>query len=144
MKFKIGEGTFIFMRTTFDCARNFKIGKNSVINSNCRLDNRAGLIIGDNVVVSNDVIILTADHDPNSPDFEGRSRPVFLNNYVWVGTRATILPGCKLDYGSVVAAGAVVTKDVNRLSIVAGVPAKKIQDRTNNLRYCPSYKRKFQ
>ena len=71
MKFKIGENSFIFMGATFDTRNNFTLGDNSVINQNCRLDNRGGLYIGNNVSISSEVQILTADHDPHSPQFEG-------------------------------------------------------------------------
>ncbi len=139
----IGRQSYIFMGTVFDTRGAFKLGPGSVVNQNCRLDNRGGIAIGSSVSISADVIILTADHDPNSRTFEGRCRPVVIDDYVFVGTRAMILPGVTLGKGSVVAAGAVVTKSVAPYSIVAGVPAKTIGQRTPDLDYSLNYGRLF-
>lgn len=141
--FEIGSNSFIFMGTCFDSRRNFSIGENSVINQNCRIDNRGKVKIGNNVSISAETVILTADHDLQSPDFKGRIRPVLIDDYVFIGTRALILPGVTLGKGSAVAAGAVVTKDVLPYAIVAGVPAKQIKTREKNLEYTIFYKRRF-
>lgn len=144
MKFNIGAEACIFMNCVFDCKDGFTMGNNSVINAGCRLDNRGGITIGDNVSISQDVIILTADHDMDSPDFEGRNKPVKIDDYAWIGTRATILPGCTIGKGAIIAAGSIVTKDVLPFTVVAGIPAKVIKTRNNNLRYNLSYRRLFQ
>jgi acetyltransferase-like isoleucine patch superfamily enzyme len=144
MRFNIGDSNSIHMHCVFDCAKNFVMGKNSVINAKCRLDNRGGIVIGDNVSISQEVVILTADHDVSTSDFAGRSLPVKIDNYVWIGTRVTILPGVSIGEGALIAAGAVVTKDVLPYSIVAGVPAKVIKMRRKDLNYETSYRRLFQ
>ena len=144
MKYKIGKNAAIFMDCTFDCATNFSIGKNSVINAKCRLDNKSTITIGENVSVSQEVMILTADHNLNSPDFMGRGNPVIIEDYVWIGSRAVILPGCIIGKGAVIAAGAVVTKHVAPFTVVAGVPAVLIKERTSSLTYQLSYRRLFQ
>ncbi len=144
MKYQVGQGTNLFMDCTFDCAGNFSIGENSVINGKCRLDNKCSITIGENVSISQEVMILTADHDPDSADFVGRDGPVTIGDYVWIGSRAIILPGCTIGKGAVVAAGAVVTRDVAPYSIVAGSPAKVIKMRSTDLRYKISYRRLFQ
>ena len=143
LKFEIGSGSAIFMEAWFDSKNNFKMGNNSVINQKCRLDNRGGIRIGENVSISSEVCILTADHDLQSRDFTGRTRPVNIEDYVFIGTRATILPGVTLGKASAVAAGAVVTKSVPPFTIVAGVPAKPIGRRPADLQYCISYRRLF-
>ena len=143
LKFDIGSGSAIFMGTWFDAKNNFKIGNNSVINQKCRLDNRGCITIGENVSISAEVCILTADHDLQSHDFAGRTRPVSIEDYVFIGTRATLLPGVTLGKGSAVAAGAVVTKSVPPYMIVAGVPAKPIGRRPTDLNYQINYKRLF-
>lgn len=143
MKYTIGRGSYIFMDAWVDCKEGFSMGINSVINRNCRLDTRGTITIGDNVSISADVAILTADHDPNSPDFAGRVSPIKIEDYVFIGTRAMILPGVTLGRGAVVAAGAVVTKTVEPHSIVAGVPARKIGERNTDLRYSFPYYRLF-
>ncbi len=102
------------------------IGAHSRINRGCLLDARGPLRIGENVSVSAEVAIITTQHRPEAPDFAVESRPVVIEDHVWIGMRAMILPGVTVGRGSVVAAGAVVTKDVPALSVVAGVPAKQI------------------
>jgi acetyltransferase-like isoleucine patch superfamily enzyme len=102
------------------------IGAYSRINRDCCLDARGPLRIGDNVSISPEVTILTAFHRMDDPKFRVETRPVVIEDHAWVGTRATILSGVTLGRGSVVAAGAVVTRDVAPLEIVAGVPARPI------------------
>lgn len=144
MKFCIGKNSTFLMRCQFDFTKGLRIGENSVVNARCRMDNRGGIHIGDNVSISSDVTILTADHDMDSPDFAGRNRPVIIEDYVWIGTAAMIMPGVTIGKGAVVAAGAIVTKDVAPYHVVAGIPAKFIKERQRELRYTASYKRLFQ
>lgn len=141
--FKIASGGTIFMEAWFDTKDFFKMGQNSVINQKCHLDNRGGITIGENVAISSEVCILTADHDLQISNFPGRIRPVNIEDYVFIGTRALILPGVTLGKGSVVAAGAVVTKSVSPFTIVAGIPAKPIGRRQTDLNYCTRYRRLF-
>lgn len=143
MKYTIGKGSYIFMDAWLDCKEGLSMGVNSVINRNCRLDTRGTISIADNVSISAEVAILTADHDPNDSHFAGRLSPIKIEDYVFIGTRAMILPGVTLGRGAVVAAGAVVTKTVEPYSIVAGVPARKIGERNPDLRYSFPYYRLF-
>ena len=131
------------MDAWFDSKGQFRMGNNCIINQKCRLDNRSGIYIGDNVSISAETCILTADHDVNSCNFVGRNRPVVIEDYVYIGTRAMILPGVTLGKGSVVAAGAVVTRNVAPHTVVAGVPARVIKTRIENLDYSPHYPRLF-
>ena len=143
MQFEVGKNTFIFMDAWFDTKGGFKIGSGSVINQKCRLDNRGGIEIGNNVSITSEVCILTADHDMQSPHFEGRLAPVRIEDFVFIGTRAMILRGVTLGRGAVVAAGAVVTKDVAPLTVVAGSPARAIKSRQDNFDYHAGYDRLF-
>jgi acetyltransferase-like isoleucine patch superfamily enzyme len=102
------------------------IGANSRINRDCMIDVRGGVTIGDNVSISPQVAISTAAHSAVDPEFRVEIRPVVIEDNVWIGMRATILGGVTLGRGSVVAAGAVVTKDVPPLTIVGGVPARPV------------------
>jgi acetyltransferase-like isoleucine patch superfamily enzyme len=102
------------------------IGRNSRIGRDCTLDARSGLTIGENVSISAEVMILGGTHDINDPEFGDIAGAVAIEDYVWVGARAIVMPGVTLGRGSVVAAGSVVTKDVAPLTIVGGVPAKPI------------------
>lgn len=135
VKINIGLGSSVLLGASFDALGNLSIGNNSVINQNCRLDNRGGILIGNNVSVSAETCILTGDHDVQDKAFAARHRAVKIDDYVFIGTRATILPGIKLGTGCIVGVGAVVTKDVDPFSIVAGVPAKRIGTRNVDLDY---------
>jgi maltose O-acetyltransferase len=117
-----------------------QIGDNSAVNSRCLLDGRVGTItIGNNVDIARETNIFTLEHDPNSDFHDSRSGNVVIEDYVWIASRVTILPGVKIGRGAVVASNAVVTKDVEPYSIVAGIPAKKIGVRTSNLKYTNKY-----
>lgn len=111
------------------------IGHNTNIGRNAHLDSRGGLTIGDNVNISDDVAIWTAEHDIQSPDFVMTTAPVLIGARVWLCFRSTVLPGVTVGEGCVVATGAVVTKDVPPCSVVAGIPAKVIGKRSKELTY---------
>jgi len=106
-----------------------KIGKGTIIGYRSFLDGRAPLTIGDHTDVASEVMIYNQEHALNAEDFHAVDGPVSIGNYVFVGPRAIILPGVTIGNGAVIAAGAVVTKDVAPFSIVGGVPAKEINKR---------------
>ncbi len=103
------------------------IGENSRINRDCTLDVRGGLTIGENVSISPEVMIVAGSHDVNDPTFPTVDPgPVSIRDHVFIGSRAMIVGGVTVGRGAVIAAGAVVTKDVPPMTIVAGVPAKQV------------------
>lgn len=108
---------------------NTRIGAGTRINRDCSLDTRGGLSIGDHVSISPEVVVLTADHDLSEAGFPLRHRPVVIEDHVWLGMRAMVLPGVRIGRGAVIAAGAVVSRDVEPLSVVAGVPARVVGHR---------------
>lgn len=115
---------------------NIEIGKGSIIGNDCILDGRNGILIGENVNLSSGVWIWSEQHDINDASFScGVQKKVIIEDRVWLSARTMVLPGRKVAEGSVVAAGAIVTKDTEPYSISAGIPAKKIRDRNNNLNY---------
>ena len=127
MRFKFDPKANLLSGTWCDCLGNVSIGKNSVINQNCRLDNRGGLMIGENVSISPEVHLITADHDIQSEDFHGRKAQITINERVFIGSRATVLPGVTIHEGAVVAACACVTKDVPPHTIVGAYrPASSV------------------
>lgn len=101
------------------------------------------LQIGNCVDIAQDVRIWTLQHDYNSPSYEAKGKPVHINDYAWIASGATILPGITIGEGAVVATGSVVTKNVESYTIVAGVPARPIGTRSKNLNYILGKKRWF-
>ncbi len=137
---KIGKNTNIMSNVTVlnksTRRGQITIGDNCVINSGCLLDGRGSKIkIHNNVDIARDVYIFTIGHDPNSDFHETVSKDVIVEDYVWIASRATILPGVTLGKGCVVAACSVVTKDVPPMAVVAGNPAKVIGERKSKLKY---------
>lgn len=126
---KIGKGSTIHMGARFYNPANIKIGEDSIIGEGVVLDGRGELSIGNHVAIASDVMIYNAEHDIHDEYFSPRIEKVTIHDYVFIGPRAIILPGITLGKGSVVAAGAVVTKDVSEFEIVGGVPAKPIGTR---------------
>jgi acetyltransferase-like isoleucine patch superfamily enzyme len=131
----IGEGSIIYMGLETRAPQGVSIGKDTSIGHNCILDGRKGLTIGDHVNLSSEVMIWTLQHDMNDSGFKAVGGAVEIGDYAWVSARAIILPGRKIGKGAVVAAGSVVTKDVEDYAIVGGVPAKKIGERNRDLDY---------
>ena len=91
-----------------------------------RIGRSGGVIIGNNVDIAQETNIWTEQHDYNSPTYKPVCKEVIIEDYVWLASRVTVLPGVHIGRGAVVASGAVVTKDVPPLAIVAGIPAKII------------------
>ncbi len=135
---KLGHNSSICMGC-FITGRKLEIGNNSVINRYSYLDGRVSLKIGHNVNISHYALIQTLTHDPQNIDFNCQEKPVVIHDYVWIGARAIICPGVTIGEGAVVAAGAVVTKDVAPFTIVGGNPATFIKNRTKGLRYQTRY-----
>ncbi|MBN1601398.1 MAG: Coenzyme F420 hydrogenase/dehydrogenase, beta subunit C-terminal domain [Chitinispirillaceae bacterium] len=125
-KAKIGKNVAMYRKIEFRNPEDLIIEGNNSIGLNVMLDSRNGLIVKCGAVISSHVLIWTLHHDYNSSDFRMVGAPVEIGEYTWICSRAIILPGVKIGKGAVVAAGAVVTKDVEPFTVVGGVPAKKI------------------
>jgi acetyltransferase-like isoleucine patch superfamily enzyme len=116
--------------------RNVTIGARSVIGHRAILDARVcSLVIGHDVNLSDEVSIWTAQHDPQSATYGVSTGPVTIGHHAWISSRTTILPGVTVGEGAVVAAHAVVTRDVEPWTIVGGVPARVIGQRARGLDY---------
>lgn len=107
---------------------NIQVGNKVFINSGCTFQDQGGIYIKNNVLIGHNVTLVTLNHDLN-PHKRGNLYPkkILINDNVWIGSGATILPGVEIGEGTIVAAGAVVTKDVPPNVIVAGIPAKIIK-----------------
>lgn len=133
---KIGKGSTIHTHCRFYNPKNISIGKDSIIGEFSVLDGRDKLVIGNHVDIASQVMIYNSEHDINDKYFSPIIAPVEIDDYVFIGPRVIILPGVKIGKGAIVAAGAVVTKDVPPYAVVGGVPAKIIGERREkDLRY---------
>jgi acetyltransferase-like isoleucine patch superfamily enzyme len=130
-----GNNVHIDFKTYFRYPSQISIGTNVSINRGCsfiagyKIKN-AKIIIKNNVSIGPDVCFYAAGHDVDDLHLKDNGAPIIVNEYVWIGGKAIILQGVTLGVGSIVAAGAVVTKDVQPYTIVGGVPAKIIKKRT--------------
>jgi maltose O-acetyltransferase len=120
------------------------IGAYTTIGNDAFLDGREGLTIGDCVNIAAEVRIFTRQHDIDAPDFAEVGAPVVIEDYAYLGSRVTVLPGVTIGRGAVVASGAVVTGDIAPLTLVGGVPAKFIRNRMADLNYRLGYAKRFQ
>ncbi len=112
------------------------IGNNCIINPDCLLDGRIGrIIIKDNVDIARGTWIFTLEHDPHSDFHHSKHGDVIIEENVWVASRVIILPGVTIGKGSVIATGAVVTKDIPPMCIAGGIPAKVIGERRSKTLY---------
>jgi maltose O-acetyltransferase len=142
---KIGAKSFIHMGAKFYQLDKISIGEGTIIGYGVFLDGRDRLEIGNHVDFASEVMVYNAEHDHNAVDFHAVTEPVVIEDYVFVGPRAIILPGVRIGRGAIVAAGAVVTKDVAPMAIVGGVPAQVIgARRVSELKYRLGRPRLFQ
>ena len=111
-----------------DFGKNITIGKEVFINSGCRFQDQGGIYIGDGAFIGPMVVLATLNHEQD-PKRRGEliPKPIHIGKNVWIGAHATVLQGVMVGDGAIIAAGAVVKKDVPSGVIVGGVPAKMIK-----------------
>ncbi len=132
---KIGKGSSIWRNTEVLGVANIVLGDDSVIAWHCQVDARAGLVIGDHVAIASHVLIIAGTHDLTAPEFWSISAPIYIEDYVWVASRALIGHGAHLGRGSVVTANTIVAKEIAPYKIVGGSGAKPMGERPHNLNY---------
>ena len=129
------EGVNIFANVFIEGFEGLRIGRNVSFNRDCNLSCLGGVTIGDYVSIGHGTSIISSNHgfaDPDTPiQLQSSSyAPVTIADNVWIGAKATILAGVTLPSGTVIAAGAVVSKSIAEPDmIVAGVPARVIKSR---------------
>ena len=126
---KVVDTTFgMFPPFYTDCGKNIHVGKNVFINSGCHFQDQGGIYIDDGVLIGHEVVLATLNHSMNPQKRANLiPSPIHIGKNVWIGAHATILPGVSIGDGAVVAAGAVVTKDVPEKTVVGGVPASELK-----------------
>jgi maltose O-acetyltransferase len=128
---RIGNNTEIWTGVRFTGGAMDKIS----IGNHCTIPHYTFFVAGDSIAIGNNVVfghgveLYTSDHDPDDPNFSRRDAPIKIQDNVWIGSSAIILKGVTIGEGAVIAAGAVVTRDVDAFTIVGGNPAKLIRER---------------
>lgn len=126
--YRVDDGFRLFPPVYTDFGKNIKVGKDVFVNSGCCFQDQGGVTLGDGCLVGHNVVFATLDHDKR-PGRRGdmTAAPIVVGKDVWIGAHATILKGVTIGDGAIVAAGAVVTRDVPPNTIAAGVPARVVK-----------------
>ena len=129
-----------------DCCLQYpprvQIGDSTVINRDVLLDGRMGLVVDDNVSISEGVAIFTLEHDPNSPTFKSRGAAVWVADYAFLGARTILLPGVTGRARSDCDSGRCRAPRCRIIHHRAGIPARPIRERSHDVGYKLDY-RKF-
>lgn len=119
-----------------DFGKNIRVGRNVFINHACEFMDRGGITIGDNVLIGPKVNLVTLNH-PLDPATRRSTwcAPIVIGPGAWIGAGASVMPGVTIGEHAVVAANAVVTRDVPAGTVVGGIPArfiKRLDDRASD------------
>ena len=126
---EIAESVPLFPPLTADFGRNLRLGERVFINSGCRFQDQGGITIGDDCLIGHDVVLATLNHDMDpSRRADLHPAPIVIGSRVWIGAKATVLPGVTIGEDAVVGAGSVVTKDVPAGTVVVGSPARVVSE----------------
>lgn len=135
---RIGKNVVFHYKTEIRDPHRLIVGDGCIIGDNTILDARYGLTLGKNVNINSNTSIYSVQHDHRDPEFgcfEGKDLSVKIEDRVYLGCNVIVLPGVTIGEGAVCCAGCVVTKDVPPYTVVAGIPAKKVGERPQNLTY---------
>lgn len=126
--YRVDETFRLFPPFYTDFGRDIHVGRNVFINAACHFQDQGGVTIGDGCLIGHAVVFATLNHSMNPAERAAMTpAPIVLGRNVWVGSNSTILQGVTIGDNAVIAAGAVVTKDVAPDTIVGGVPARYIR-----------------
>ncbi len=131
---KLGKNVLIDYGCYIRYPWRVSVGSNVSLNRGCNIYASmkvagAEIILGNNVALGPNVTLFGAGHDISSLALPDTAGNIVIKDYVWIGGNSTILYGVTIGEGAVIAAGSVVTKNVESYSVVAGIPAKKIKNR---------------
>lgn len=125
---EVDETFFLIPPFYTDFGENINIGKNVFVNHACTFMDRGGITLEDEVLIGPKVNLITTNHPVHPSERRATiSHPIVIRKRAWIGAAATVMPGVTIGENSVVAAGAVVTRNVPPNTIVGGVPAKVIK-----------------
>lgn len=126
--YKVPDTLRVFPPFYTDFGRNIELGENVFINACCQFQDQGGIKIGNNCLIGHNVVLATLNHDMQ-PERRWICIPkrIEIGENVWIGSNSTILAGVRIGNNAVIAAGSVVTKDVESNTVAGGVPAKFIK-----------------
>jgi putative colanic acid biosynthesis acetyltransferase WcaF len=127
----LGHGAVIKPHVRIKYPWRLRLGNHCWIGEDVWIDNLAEVEIGSDVCLSQGVYLCTGSHDHRRPTFDLITRPIVIEDQVWVAARALILPGVRIGRGAVIAAGSVVTQDVAPAVVIGGCPGRVIGDRNS-------------
>jgi acetyltransferase-like isoleucine patch superfamily enzyme len=136
---KIGKCTYIHILVRFTFLGKLFIGDNTTINFGCFLDNRGDLRIGNNVMIGHNSKIYTTGHDIRDNHFQGFYSSVDISDNVVIFPNTIIMPGVKIGKNAIILNGSVITKDVDKDSVMGGNPARFIKSRESTPEYKLDY-----
>ena len=125
--FPVSVGMFLPFYT--DCGKNTWVGERTFINMGCKFQDQGGIFIGNDCLIGHNATLCTINH-AFSPGHRGDMtfKPIRIEDKVWLGANVTVLQGVTVGEGTIIAAGAVVTKDVSPRTVVGGIPAKLLRN----------------
>lgn len=132
--------TTIMLGVELAAAQRLTMGADSIIGPGCLIDCRGGVSIGRSVNISSRTRFMGAKHEIDDPGFVAAFEPIVIGDRVWIALGATVLGGVTIGEGAVVAGGAVVTRDVEPYTVVGGVPARALRERSPDLDYTLGYR----
>jgi len=128
----VDESVTLFPPFYADFGRNITLGKRIFINSGCKFQDQGGVVIGDDCLIGHNTVMATLNHDlAPSRRADMHPAPIVVGRNVWIGANVTVLPGVRIGDNAVVAAAAVVTKDVPESTVVVGSPARVVRSVTD-------------
>lgn len=132
---RIGKNCFPCRRVEVLLPKGLELGDHVAVGWFAELDARGGIKVGHDTNISSHVKLITGSHDIDDLNYTADFLPIHIGHHCWIGTGAMVLQSIKIGDGAVVAAGAVVTKDVPPWTVVGGIPAKEIRKRRINEEY---------
>lgn len=125
----VGEDFGLFPPCYTDFGKNITIGDRVFINAGCKFQDQGGITIDDGALIGHGVVLATLNHD-FAPEKRQQLHPapIHIGKNVWIGANATVTPGVSIGDNAVIAAGAVVNRDIPANVIAGGVPAKVIRE----------------
>lgn len=140
VKFESRSSSTVMMYCELHAPGGVSIGADSIVGRHCILDGRAPLSIGRSVNIGGRTQMFTGTHLVDDPDFAAEFRPITIEDHVWIAAGAIVLPGVTIGRGAVVAAGSVVSRDLEPMGIYAGAPARRIGERKLDPSYTLDYR----